>query len=76
MTVAVEHNDYEGGYYDSEDDRWLFIDQKCHPELDFELETTIEVSTDTDYEEAYVETINDSKAFDNNEIIRAYEERY
>ncbi len=70
-SIVVSHPDYDTGYYDSEDGRWFFIDEKV---TDY-LEGRIRIPVTLEYlyvdEEMELETINNDADMSRSEIMES-----
>ena len=70
-SIVVSHPDYDTGYYDSEDGRWFFIDEKV---TDY-LEGRIRIPVTLEYlyadEEMELETINNDTDMSRSEIMES-----
>lgn len=69
--IAVSHPDYDSGYYDSEDGRWFFIDEKV---TDY-LEGRIRVPVTLEYlyvdEDMELESINNNSDMAHSDILES-----
>lgn len=70
-SIVVSHPDYDTGYYDSEDGRWFFIDEKVTDYLEGRIRIPITLEYLYADEEMELETINNDTDMSRSEIMES-----
>lgn len=71
INVVVNHPNFDTAYWDSEDQKYYFIDEDVASQFDFQLMIPVEISCDAECEDVVVESINDGKFIKMSELLKA-----
>lgn len=70
-SIAVSHPDYDTGYYDSEDGRWFFIDDKVTDYLEGRIRIPVSIEYMYGSDDMEVESINSDKDLSRAETLES-----